>query len=155
MNKLYYFYSEQSEKSLKYLDIVEDIGGETVCVDSMKIRKRLKHIGIEQIPCIVFKEDKRILQNQEAIDFLRQFIQPPPPLRHENRNSSRLKELSNRVQTPERTPISKIPIVIRTAEEQEINDTVKKAVKENSIMDKVKLLTKEREDVLIDNTKQQ
>jgi hypothetical protein len=146
MNKLYYFYSEQSEKSLKYLDIVEDIGGETVCVDSMKIRKRLKKIGIEQIPCIVFKEDKRILQNQQAIDFLRQFIQPPQ-IRHEHDKKS----LPNPIQIPGRTPISQIPIITRTAEEQEINDTVKKAVKENSIMDKVKVLTKEREEVLIDN----
>jgi hypothetical protein len=140
--KYYYFYSEQSEKSMKYLDVVDESNaGESLCVDSSAVRKKLKKIGITQVPSIIFAEDKQILQNQDAIDFLKQFIQKPtirPRVQHA-------------AQPPPRTPISAIgkTTILRTSDE--VSESIKKAVKENSIMDKVKMLTKEREDVIVDN----
>lgn len=152
VGNIYYFYSQFSERSLHYLNLVDALGGECVCVDSDKVKKRLSKLKIDQIPSLIEIKPNSllILQGQNAVDFIKKYFkEEKTELKfHQTNPVQRIVEKQN-TSPPPRTMLKFNEN--NTMLTDETQEKVKKAVKEFSIMDKVKLLTKEREaDLVVD-----
>lgn len=153
--KLYYFYSRQCKESMNSLKLIQQLGIETVCVDSENIRRRAKKIGIRFIPSIVVAKPRTILTKQDFKNFLKVYEDQVILENVKNPVDTLSETRTIKTTQPPKTPISDIVCVstetvgLKNVDiPKEVEDAVKKAVKENSIMDKVKLLTKEREEVM-------
>ena len=127
---IYYFYSDFSELSLKYLYLAKELDIFCINIDSKQLRKKINFI--DRVPSVVekFENNLNIYQGVDA-EICLKFQRSIEIVK----NKQNLKE-KNR---PGRT-LLKFPI-----KNEELENTVKKSVKEYTIMDKVKLLTKERE----------
>lgn len=126
----YYFYSDFSECSIKYLNLAKELDIFCINIDSKQLRKKINFI--DRVPSVVqkFETNLNIYQGVDAEIFLKskrsiEIVKNKQNLKEKNR--------------PGRT-LLKFPI-----KDEELENTVKKSVKEYTIMDKVKLLTKERE----------
>jgi hypothetical protein len=142
------------------LKLVNQLGIETVCVDSENIKRKAKKIGISFIPSIIISKPRKILTKQDLKNFLKVYENEIILENDEKKNPIAIetgRTVKNNV-LPPKTPIADITVGETIAGKttllsngdipKDAEDSVKKAVKDNSIMEKVKLLTKEREEVL-------
>jgi hypothetical protein len=142
-NKIYYFYSKQSESSMFYKLFLENLSRNNstilyscICIDNPKVEKFLKIVWkINQVPAIIYNND--IIQNKLLIDFLQKLSLRKSILSHKEFGTNKPFRKCT-------TPISEINLRPTTGN-LEIDEQIQKAVKTTSIMDKVKNLQLERE----------